>query len=216
MKISISILAGPLIDLKRVLCDLDAQIVDFIHMDVMDGHFVPQLSFGESYTRQVSQHTNIPIDVHLMVSKPEQEVPKYFELRPRMISFHLEASHASVRLAQAIRKENIQAGVAICPATPVKMVEPLLDEIDLILLMSVEPGYYGQKFLPSSLERVKKLRTLIGKRDIALEIDGGVCEQNIASLAGVGVDIAVCGSACFSKSDANAAVQELKRLAKRA
>ena len=215
MKISVSVLAGPLIDLKKILGEMNEQLIDFIHMDVMDGHFVPQLSFGEAYCAQVGKHTNIPLDVHLMVCQPELQVEKYFSIKPRphVISFHIEATHAAVRLAQSIRKQNIQAGVAICPGTAIEIVEPLLDEIDLILLMSVEPGYYGQKFIANSLERVKKLKAMIGKRKITLEVDGGVGFDNIAILAEAGVDVAVSGSACFSRNNVNTAVEELKRLA---
>ena len=210
MKISLSVLAAELIDLKRILKDMDPQVIDFIHLDIMDGHFVPQLSFGEAYVREICKATKIPLDVHLMVSKPEKEIPKYFEFRPHILSFHIEATHAPVRLAQSIRSEDILAGVALSPGTPIERVEPLLDEVDILLLMSVEPGYYGQKFLVKSVQRAAKLKALIENRNILLEMDGGLGLGNIASIKEAGVDIAVSGASCFRGPDVNSNVAQLR------
>ena len=188
-------------------------MVDYLHLDVMDSHFVPQLSFGESYSLQISKITSIPLDIHLMVSNPEKEVPKYFVSKPKIISFHIEASSSPIRLAQTIRSEGILAGIAINPATPIERIEPLLDEIDLILLMSVEPGYCGQTFLPRSLARIRNLKSIISSRDgdkIYLEVDGGIHKENIKTIWEAGADIAVAGSACFTNSDVNSNVQKLK------
>ncbi len=210
MKISASILATTLIDLKQILQAMDPDIIDFIHLDIMDGHFVPQLSFGEGCAKEISQATKIPLDVHLMVSNPEKEIPKYFPLKPRFITFHLEATHAPVRLSQSIRENGIGAGLAISPGTSVDLVEPLLDEIDLILLMSVEPGYYGQQFLKSSYKRASQLKKLIDEKNILLEIDGGISIDNIGRLSRIGVDISVTGSNCFKTTDVNKNVNALK------
>lgn len=210
MQISISILATELTNLKATLQKLDSQIVDYIHLDIMDGHFVPQLSFGESFAKEIASATNIPLDVHLMVTRPEQEVPKYFSLKPRFITFHIESTHSAVRLAQSIRAEGIACGVSINPGTAVELLEPLLDEIDLILLMSVEPGYYGQKFLPSSIAKARKVKDLMGDRNIILEVDGGIDLQNISDFQKAGVGIAVSGGTCFRTANVNANVQELK------
>ena len=215
MKISISVLAAELIDLKRILKEMDPQVVDFIHLDIMDGHFVPQLSFGEAYVREICKATKIPLDVHLMVSEPGKEVPKYFEFRPRILSFHLEATYAPVRLAQSIRSEGILAGAALNPGTPIEAVKPLLDEVDVLLLMSVEPGYYGQKFLANSVQRARDLKALIGDRNILLEMDGGIGAHNIASLKEAGLDIAVSGASCFRSPDVNSNVVQLRKSAQK-
>ena len=210
MLISPSILAADLIDLKRVLEGLDPTSIDFIHLDVMDGHFVPQLSFGESYSKAIGQATAIPLDVHLMVDQPEAEVPKYFELKPHNITFHLEATHFPVRLAQLIREQGIKAGIALNPGTSVELLEPVLDEIDMVLLMSVEPGYYGQSFIPSSYRRVARLKELIGDRQIAIEIDGGINAENIGRLSELGVSMAVAGSFLFKGGQPNERARDLK------
>ena len=214
MQISISILAGELINLKSTLQQLDSQLVDLIHLDVMDGSFVPQLSFGESYATEVAKASNnIPLDIHLMVAQPEREVPKYLQLKPRFLTFHIEATTAPVRLAQSIREAGIGCGIALSPATPVTMLAPvLLAEIDLIVLMSVEPGYYGQKFLEGSLAKVRQLKEYLAERNIKIEVDGGIGRQNIVQLKEAGADIVVSGAACFQTPDVNANVRELKAL----
>lgn len=210
MRISPSILAADLTDLKRLLGTMDPGVVDLLHLDVMDGHFVPQLSFGEAYARSVKAASPIPLDVHLMVSRPELEIPKYFELEPYVITYHIEATHFPIRLAQLIRERGLRAGVSLNPGTPIERLLPVLDYIDLVLLMSVEPGFYGQKFIETSYERVRALKALIGDRPVEIQIDGGVNDQNIGRLAELGVDIAVAGSYCFTGGDVNARVKRLK------
>ncbi len=210
MRISPSILAADLIDLRRILGQMDPGIVDLIHLDVMDGHYVPQLSFGEAFAAAVKSATSIPLDVHLMVERPENQVPKYFSLGPYCITFHAEATHFGVRLAQSIREQGIRAGVSLNPGTPIERLEPLLDHVDLVLLMSVEPGYYGQKFLPAALERVRRLRSMIGERPIDIQVDGGINAGNIGELARMGATIIVAGAYCFQGADVNQRVSELK------
>lgn len=205
-------------DLGRTLESMDPALIDYIHLDVMDGHFVPQLSFGELYSKQISQATDIPLDVHLMTDQPAVEIPKYFELQPYNITFHLEATHFPIRLAQMIRAEGIKAGVALNPGTPVDALLPILGEIDLILIMSVEPGYYGQSFIPGTLDKLTRLRQILADqaavaRPIEVEVDGGVGTQNIGVLAGLGVDLVVAGSACFRGGDVNGNARLLKEAA---
>lgn len=210
MKISPSILAANPIDLKSQLALMQAAVVDFIHMDVMDGHFVPTLSFGEAYTAAVQAATDIPLDVHLMVSRPEMEIPKYIKLAPHIITFHLEANAFPIRLAQSIRAEGIKAGISLNPGTSVELLEPILDEIDLVLIMSVEPGFYGQSFIASSLRKIVRLKEMIGNRNILIEVDGGVNLENIASIKEAGTDLCVAGSAAFKDGNVNANVIKLK------
>ncbi|MCB1171426.1 MAG: ribulose-phosphate 3-epimerase [Leptospiraceae bacterium] len=209
MDLSPSILAADLTDLKSSLHQLEGK-VEYLHMDIMDGHFVPTLSFGELYTKLLKQHTEIPLDVHLMVSRPEKEVPKYFDLSPANITFHVEATDFSVRLAREIRKQGIKAGVSLNPATSLASLDYLLDEIDLVLIMSVEPGFYGQSFIQSSLEKIRQLRELIGDRDITIEVDGGIDASNIGRIIEAGARRIVAGSACFKGGDIAGNISRLR------
>jgi ribulose-phosphate 3-epimerase len=197
MLLSPSILAADLTDLKSILPVLEGQ-VDFLHMDVMDGHFVPTLSFGELYTATIAKHTNIPLDVHLMVMNPEKEVPKYFDIKPANITFHVETTSFGVRLAGEIRRHGIRAGVSLNPATSLSALDHLLDHIDLVLIMSVEPGFYGQSFLPLALDKIRELKRRIGSRPVTIEVDGGITAGNLRSVIDAGADMIVAGSAVFS------------------
>ncbi len=213
MKVSPSILAADLTDLKNTLDEMDPSVVDLIHIDVMDGHFVPALSFGELYTKTVGTHTNIPLDVHLMVTHPENEIPKYLEMKPYNITYHSEATAFPIRLSQVIREAGIRAGIALNPGTPVSVLEPLMDHVDLILLMSVEPGFYGQKFIDSVLPKVKQVSEMINGRDIEIQVDGGVGPANVNALAEAGCNIVVAGSACFKGGAVNDNVKSIKNAA---
>lgn len=196
MLLSPSILAADLIDLKSTLKVIEP-LVEFVHIDVMDGHFVPTLSFGEIYTRSVAQSTSLPLDVHLMVSRPEIEVPKYFDIKPANLTFHVEATNFGVRLANQIREQGIKAGVSLNPQTPLATIEHMLDHIDLVLIMSVEPGFYGQSFLPLALDKISSLKKMIGKRQITIEVDGGINTSNLSQVTSAGADMIVAGSAVF-------------------
>ena len=213
MKISPSILAAELISLKGILQHMDPAVVDFIHLDVMDGHFVPQLSYGEKLSAEVKAACTIPLDVHLMVTAPQDEIPKYFALAPHNITFHLEATNFPIRLAQHIREAGIKAGVALNPGTPAGALDSILDYIDLILIMTVEPGFYGQKFIDSCLAKIQKVREMTHGRNILLQVDGGVNANNIARLAQCGVEICVAGAAGFQGGNVNQNVTTLKTAA---
>lgn len=213
MKISPSILAADLIDLRNILKGMDDRTVDLLHLDVMDGHFVPAISFGEIISRAVAEATAIPMDVHLMVSRPEKEIPKYYVLKPFNITYHIETTDFPIRLATQIREQGIKAGVALNPGTAISVLEPLLDSIDLVLIMSVEPGFYGQKFISNAFDKIAALRKMIGEREILIQVDGGVSTKNIELLERQGVDIAVAGSACFRDGNVNDNVLKLKNIA---
>ena len=212
MKISASILAAQLSNLSTVVPKLKPKAIDFIHMDVMDGNFVPQISFGEALTEEVSKLTKIPLDVHLMVKNPEKHVPNYYKLKPEYITFHRETTDFPIRLAEDIRKNGIKAGIALNPGTPVKMIQDCLPYIDLILIMTVEPGFYGQSFVKSGLEKINRAKELIGSYPIELEVDGGVNASNIERLADIGVQICVAGSALFKNNKPNENSLSLKKL----
>ncbi|EOQ96474.1 ribulose-phosphate 3-epimerase [Leptospira wolbachii serovar Codice str. CDC] len=213
MKISASILAAKLTGLSQELPTYKSDSIDLIHIDVMDGNFVPQISFGEAFTKEVKSHTKIPLDVHLMVSNPELHVPKYFDLNPYCITFHIETTNFSVRLAEEIRKAGIKVGVSLNPQTPPESISQILPYLDLVLLMTVDPGFYGQSFVKSGFEKIAAVRKLTKPYNIELEVDGGVNESNMEELARLGVDITVVGSGLYKTGDPNAQGKKLKELA---
>lgn len=212
MKISASVLATSITSLDTVLTALRPGAIDYIHMDVMDGHFVPQISFGEGVCREVGQLTEIPLDVHLMVDRPENHVSKYYELKPEYITFHAEATDFMVRLCEDIRNHGSKAGIALNPSTPLDTIRYVLPYIDLILIMTVDPGFYGQKFFQSGIAKIQAAREMIADQPIALEVDGGVNTDNIAAIDRAGANICVAGSAVFSKGSPSENSSQLKKL----
>ncbi|MBS0619644.1 MAG: ribulose-phosphate 3-epimerase [Spirochaetes bacterium] len=214
VKISPSILAAPLAHLAQAARDIEAAECELIHIDVMDGHFVPALTFGDQITAAIAAETKVPLDVHLMVARPEIEAPKYYALKPQIITFHYEATTAPIRLAEQIRAQGIRAGIALNPRTPVAALADIVPAFDVVLFMSIEPGFYGQKFIESSWSRLAELNKLKNRehaagRKLELEIDGGVSDQNAAALVQGGVDILVSGSYLF-KGDMKERVRKLK------
>ncbi|AKE39232.1 Ribulose-phosphate 3-epimerase [Corynebacterium camporealensis] len=194
---------------------------DWIHVDIMDGHFVPNLSFGPDITKTVDKVTDQVLDVHLMIENPEKWVENYRDAGADCIIFHVEAvadEQAAIDLAEKIRGMGVRAGFSIKPGTP---IEPWLDKLkhfDLALVMSVEPGFGGQKFMPDMLDKVRALRKAIDEQglDTLIEIDGGISASTIEESAAAGCDAFVAGSAVFGKDDKAAAVEELRTLATKA
>jgi len=218
MKIAPSLLAAPLTKLSDALKTMVPGETDFLHLDVMDGHFVPQLSYGEAICEAISRETRVPLDVHLMVQKPEIEVPKYFNMKPHYISFHYETTSFPIRLAQSIRGQGIKAALAINPVTPIEAIIDLIPYFDMFLIMSIEPGFYGQSFLENSYDRIARFSKLRNEyctrtgNEVLIEVDGGVTDKNIRSLKEVGVDICVAGSFVFKSDDPGQRVRQLKAL----
>ncbi len=215
MKISASILATQITKLSNTLPHLSIDSIDYIHMDVMDGNFVPQISFGEAITSEVKNLTSIPLDVHLMVNNPEREVPKYYKFKPDFITFHIETTSFGVRLAEEIRANGSKVGISLNPSTPVSSIENLLPYIDLVLLMTVDPGFYGQSFVKSGMKKIANTKEILRGTNILLEVDGGVGIGNIKELKDLGVDICVAGSAVFKSGDPNQNGTLLKQTAKK-
>ena len=220
MKVSPSVLAAPLSRLGEAVDKLDNSVVDYIHLDIMDGHFVPPLTFGEGTAKAIKNDSPIPLDVHLMVSQPQKEVPKYFPYKPEILTFHIETTSFAIRLAQSIKEQGIKAGISLNPGTAINTLRDVLPYVDVVLLMTVEPGYAGQKFLSSSYDRLKQLGQLRSEVEkeygtsFLIEVDGGVTDQNVNNLKKAGVDIVVAGSFVFGSKDYNGQVNKLKEACK--
>lgn len=183
-----------------------------LHVDVMDGHFVPNITVGLPVVKSLAGFTRLPIDAHLMITEPGTYATQFVEAGAQMVSVHVEADPHLHRTVMAIKAAGAQAGVVLNPATPVTAVEEALQFVDYVLVMSVNPGFGGQKFIPQSLDKVKRLRQMIVERqlNVRIEIDGGVDRTNIEKVVAAGAEIIVAGSAIFGKSDAEAAVKELR------
>ncbi len=216
--LSPSIIATDLTTLGTIVSSFDSTCIHFLHIDVMDGNFVPNLTIGPGYIHNLTQHTDIPLDIHLMIEKPELSLQHYIECKPYFLTIHFESTQQPVRLLQLIRNYGIKAGISINPSTPVETLYDILEFTDMVLLMSVEPGFYGQKFIPSSLKRIEKLAAFIkaSKMDVSIEVDGGINEENIADVVHAGASIIVAGSGVFKATDVNAQAQKLLDIAKKA
>jgi len=188
---------------------------DWLHVDVMDNHFVPNLTLGAAVLEALAGVASQPVDAHLMIDDPDRWAPAYAEAGASSVTFHVEAAHAPVRLARELRGLGARAGMGLKPATPIEPYEDLLPELDMILVMTVEPGFGGQKFLDVCLPKIRRTRALLDKHggDIWLQVDGGVTAESIQRCAEAGADVFVAGSAVFGADDPDAAVEQLRTLA---
>lgn len=186
---------------------------DVVHFDVMDNHYVPNLTFGPMVCKALRNHgIKAPIDVHLMVKPVDTLIPMFAEAGASIITFHPEASEHIHRTIQLIKSFDVQAGIVLNPATPLHYLDYLMDELDVILLMSVNPGFGGQQFIPKTLEKLRQVKEKIqaSGRNIRLEVDGGVTADNIAEIAAAGADMFVAGSAIFNKPDYKEAIDAMR------
>ena len=188
---------------------------DGIHVDVMDNHFVPNLSWGLPVVEAVLAHTSLPVDAHLMICDADRWAPAYAEAGCQIVTSHAEATAAPVRLARELHRLGAGAGIALRPATPLEAVADVLGEFDLLLLMTVEPGFGGQSFIESMLPKIHRARELVGARglDLRVQVDGGITAQTIELAAEAGADLFVAGSAVYRADDALAAISELREAA---
>ncbi|MCT2024874.1 ribulose-phosphate 3-epimerase [Dermabacter hominis] len=186
------------------------------HIDVMDNHFVPNMTFGVSMVEQIAKRSPIPLDAHLMIDSPDRDAVAYAEAGAQSVTFHLEASSAPVRLARELRAKGVKAGVALRPATPVEPLVDILGEFDMLLVMTVEPGFGGQSFIDSMLPKVRRARRAISEHnlEVSIQVDGGISRATIEGAAEAGANVFVAGSAVYKAADAAAEIDALRELAR--
>ncbi|MBK5274536.1 MAG: ribulose-phosphate 3-epimerase [Desulfuromonadales bacterium] len=214
-KIAPSILSADFSRLGEEIKAIELAGADYVHIDVMDGHFVPNITIGPLIVEAARRVTALPLDVHLMIENPDSYIPDFAAAGADIIVVHAEAVNHLHRTVQLIRSLGKKAGVSLNPATPLNALEYVLDDLDLVLLMTVNPGFGGQSFIDACLPKIHSLRALLDRRgcEAELEVDGGVKLSNIAAISHAGADVFVAGSAVFGSDDYAATITEMKRLA---
>lgn len=213
VKVAPSLLSADFSCLGEEVKKIERSGADMVHVDVMDGHFVPNITIGPLVVSALKPHTSLPLDVHLMIEKPERHIELFKEAGADIITVHAEATPHLHRILDAIRKMGIRSGVSVNPSTHESVLEYVIDKVDQILVMTVNPGYGGQKFIPGMVEKIRKLRALIAQSgySIDIEVDGGINEETVGTVVEAGANVLVAGSAFFQSKDPGAFVQALKR-----
>jgi ribulose-phosphate 3-epimerase len=210
MRIAPSILSADFAALGEAIARVEAAGADQLHIDVMDGHFVPNLTIGPPVIESIRKRTRLPLDVHLMIEEPERWVETYVKAGADYLTVHAEACPHLERALALIREAGARSGVALNPSTPPEVLQYVLDDLDLVLVMSVNPGFGGQAFIPTAYEKIRRLRALLGSRDILVSVDGGVKVENAGLLARAGATVLVAGSSIFGAADPGAALASLR------
>ena len=207
-----SILAADFTRLGEEIAQVEAAGADLLHVDVMDGHFVPNLTIGPPVIKAIKTVTKLPLDVHLMVEQPDALLPDFIDAGSDNLTVHVEACRHLHRTIQSIKDAGVRASVVLNPATSLHALDEILPEVHMVLLMSVNPGFGGQRFLPATLDKIRALRAQIGDRrlPVAIEVDGGVKADNAAEICAAGADVLVAGTAIFGQPDYGAAIRALR------
>ncbi|WP_423410692.1 ribulose-phosphate 3-epimerase [Heyndrickxia sp. MSNUG] len=213
VKIAPSILSADFARLGDEIKDVEAGGADYIHVDVMDGHFVPNITIGPLIVEAIRPVTKLPLDVHLMIENPDQYIEAFAKAGADYITVHVEASRHLHRTIQLIKSTGVKAGVVINPATPVESLKHIIEDLDMVLLMSVNPGFGGQKFISSVLPKIRQVKEMADEvnQDLEIEVDGGVNEETAKLCVEAGATVLVAGSAVFNKEDRAAAIAMLKK-----
>ncbi|HET6614654.1 MAG TPA: ribulose-phosphate 3-epimerase [Dehalococcoidia bacterium] len=200
VKLAPSILTADFGQIAEQIRAADAGGADMIHLDVMDGHFVPPITFGPLVVEAIRKITNLPLDIHLMIEHPERQFDAFIEAGGDIINFHVETTAHADRLLRGIHAKRKRAGICINPATPLSAIEEVLDVADQVMVMMINPGWGGQKLLPPMLDKVRRLRAMLAERGVSpqIELDGGVKAHNVATCIAAGADILVCGSSVYN------------------
>ncbi|PFA68999.1 ribulose-phosphate 3-epimerase [Bacillus sp. AFS015802] len=213
MKIAPSILSANFAELGNEIKEVEQGGADYIHVDVMDGHFVPNITLGPMIVKAIRPLTTLPLDVHLMIENPSQYIEAFADAGADYITVHVEADPHLHRTIQMIKGKGVKAGVVLNPGTPAESIRPILQDVDMVLLMTVNPGFGGQSFIPSVVPKIKQIREWANEVNPSLEIevDGGINPETAAVCAEAGADVFVAGSAIYNQSDRGAAIEELKK-----
>ncbi|MCA1062327.1 ribulose-phosphate 3-epimerase [Rossellomorea sp. AcN35-11] len=213
MKIAPSILSADFAELGNEIKDVELGGADYIHVDVMDGHFVPNITLGPMIVKAIRPLTTLPLDVHLMIENPGQYIDAFADAGADYITVHVEAEPHLHRTIQLIKSKGVKAGVVLNPGTPAELVKPILEDVDMVLLMTVNPGFGGQSFIPSVVPKIKQIREWANEVNptLEIEVDGGINPETAAVCAKAGADVFVAGSAIYNRDDRGAAIQELKK-----
>ncbi|MCM3713149.1 ribulose-phosphate 3-epimerase [Halalkalibacter oceani] len=212
IKIAPSILSANFAKLGQEVKEVEQGGADYIHVDVMDGHFVPNITIGPLIVDALRPVTSLPLDVHLMIENPDLYIPQFAKAGADIISVHAEACPHLHRTVHLIKEQGKKAGVVLNPATPVTMIEPILADLDLVLLMTVNPGFGGQSFIESVLPKIEQVATLVNEQglDVEIEVDGGVNQETAKRCIAAGANVLVAGSAIYNKQDRAAAIAEIR------